>query len=86
MNKMDNLENKINSINKNFLGDYIINDLHQIINYINDNILIKQKENDAEINLHEEDAQNKEIEFPENKKEMKIKLEKKRKKDNIKKN
>ena len=39
---MDNLETKINSINKNNLGDYIINDLHQIINYINDNILMNQ--------------------------------------------
>ena len=44
MNKMDNLENKINSINKNNLGDDIINDLQQIINYINENILMKQKE------------------------------------------
>ena len=31
---MDNLETKINSINKNFLADDIINDLQQIINYI----------------------------------------------------
>ena len=29
---MDNLENKLNSNNNNFLGD-IINDLQQIINY-----------------------------------------------------
>ena len=79
---MDNLEMKINSINKNFLGDYIINNLQQIINYINENILIKQKENDDEINLNEKDAQNKEIEFSENKKEKKIKIGKKRKKDN----
>ena len=77
---MDNLETKINSINKNNLGNDIINDLQQIINYINENILNKQKENDDEINLNEEDAQNKEIEFPENKKEMKIKLGKKEKK------
>ena len=74
MNKMDNLENKINSINKNILDYDIIYDLQQIINYINKNILMRQKENDDEINLDEEDAQNKEIEFPENKKEMKIKL------------
>ena len=53
---MDNLENKINSINKNNLDDDIINDLQQIINYINENILMKQKENDEEINLNEEDA------------------------------
>ena len=78
---MDNLETKINSINKNFLGDDIINDLHQIINYINDNILMNQNEKDDEINLDEEDAQNKE--FSENKKEKKIKLGKKRNKDNL---
>ena len=83
MNKMDNLENKINSINKNLLGDDIINDLQQIINYINENILMKQKENDDEINLDGEDSQNEEIEFLENKKETKIKLGKKRKKDNL---
>ena len=80
---MDNLENKINSINKNNLGDDIINDLQQIINYINENILMKQKENDDEINLDGEDSQNEEIEFLENKKETKIKLGKKRKKDNL---
>ena len=51
---MDNLENKINSIKKNNLGDDIINDLQQIINYINENILKKQKENDDEIILNEE--------------------------------
>ena len=79
---MDNLEMKINSINKNNLDDDIINDLQQIINYINANILMKKKENDDEINLDEEDAQNKEIEFSENKKETKIKIGKKRKKDN----
>ena len=70
---------KINSINKNNLGDDIINDLQQIINYINKNILMRQKENDDEINLDEEDAQNKEIEFSENKKETKIKIGKKKK-------
>ena len=70
---MDDLETKINSNNKNNLGDDIINDLQQIINYINKNILMSQKENDDEINLDEEDAQNKEIEFSENK----TKLEKK---------
>ena len=80
---MDNLEKKMNSTNKNLLGDDIINDLLQIINYINENILMKEKENDDEINLDEEDAQNKEIEFSENKKEAKMKLGKKRKKDNI---
>ena len=75
---------KINSINKNFLGDYIINDFQQIINYINENILMKHKEkNDDEINLDEEDNQNKEIEFLENKKETKMKLGKKRKKDKL---
>ena len=82
---MDNLEMKINSINKNNLGDDIINDLQQIINYINKNILMRQKENDDEINLDEEDAQNKEIEFSENKKETKIKKKKKKKGKNIKK-
>ena len=61
---MNNLEKKIISTNKNLLGDDIINDLQQIINYINENILKKQKENDDEIILNEEDAQNKEIEFP----------------------
>ena len=35
---------------------------------------MKKKENDDEINLYEEDAQNEENEFPENKKETKIKL------------
>ena len=68
---MDNLENKINSINKNFLGDYIINNLQQIINYINENILMKQKENDDEINLDEEDNQNKEMNFKKLKKKSK---------------
>jgi len=80
---MDNLEKKINSLNKNFLGNDIINDLQKIINYINENILMKQKENDDEINLDGEDSQNEEIEFLENKKETKIKLGKKRKKDNL---
>ena len=80
---MDNLETKIDSNNKNNLGDDIINDLQQIINYINENILMKQKENDDEINLDGEDSQNEEIEFLENKKETKIKLGKKRKKDNL---
>ena len=80
---MDNLETKINSIDKNCLGDDIVNDLQQIINYINENILIKKKENDDEINLDEEDAQNEENEFSENKKEMKVKLGKKRKKDKL---
>ena len=80
MNKMDNLENKINSINKNLLGDDIINDLQKIINYINENILMKQMEKDDEINLHEEDTQNEKIEFSENTKETKIKLEKKERK------
>jgi hypothetical protein len=37
---MDNLETKMDSNNKNNLGDDIINDLQQIINYINKNILI----------------------------------------------
>ena len=60
---MDNLENKINSINKNFLGDDTVIDLQQIINYINEIILIKQKEKDDEINLDEEDAQNEVIKF-----------------------
>ena len=73
---MDNLETKIDSNNKNLLGDDIINDLQQIINYINENILINHKENDNEIIL-EEDAQNEVSEFSENKKEMKIKLGKK---------
>ena len=50
---MDNLEKKIISTNKNLLGDDIINDLQQIINYINENILTKQKEKDDEINLEE---------------------------------
>ena len=44
---------------------------------------MKQKENDDEINLDEEDAQNKEIKFSENKKETKIKLQKKRQKNNL---
>ena len=77
---MNNLETKINSNNKNFLGNDIIKDLQKIIKYINENILMKKEENDDEINLHEEDEK---IEFSENKKEMKIKLRKKRKKDNI---
>ena len=80
---MENLEKKLNSINKNFLGNDIINDLQQIINYINENILMKQKEKDDEIKLDEENAQNKESEFSENTKETKIKLGKKRKKDNL---
>ena len=77
---MDNLETKIISTNKNLLGENIINDLQQIINYINENILMKHKEkNDDEINLEEKDAQNKEIEFS----ETRIKLGKKRKKDKL---
>ena len=79
---MDNLENKLNSNNNNLLGDDIVYDLQQIINYINENILMKQKENNDEISLDEENGQIKEIEFSENKKETKIKLSKKRKKGN----
>ena len=73
---MDNLEKKIISTNKNLLGDDIVNDLQRIINYINENILMKQKENNDEISLDEENGQIKEIEFSENKKETKMQKKK----------
>ena len=83
---MFNFDTKINSENNNILLE-VVNDLQQIINYINENIIIKKKV--EEINL-EEKIEDEEIIFSDFngddkkekklKKENKIKLGKKRKK------
>ena len=74
---MFNFDPKINSENNNILFE-VVNDLQQIINYINENIIIKKKV--EEINLEEkiEDEENIFSDFNgDDKKEKKLKKENK---------
>ena len=74
------------SNNNNDLLLEIANDLNEIINYINDNILKIKKNKCNEINLQEEESKNEKYEWGidnNDKKEIKIKLRKKKKEISI---
>ena len=81
-----NFKNKSNDNDNNDLLLEIVCDLNKIINYINDNILKMKKNKCNEINLQEEESKNENYEWGidnNDRKEIKIKLGKKRKKSEL---
>ena len=81
-----NFNNQNSDNDNNDLLLEIASDLNEIINYINDNILKMKKNKCNEINLQEEENRNEKYEWiidNNDKKEIKIKLGKKRKKSEL---